>query len=154
MLLKPENQKLLRERLEKSKQRSSLQQSKLLEQLSNVDQWNSPTPTNCLQHLEVIHSEIEGDTIDSGSCPYDQVSQMTTSVTIPITSQMTELVESQEQPRNIENHESPTESVDSTQGSSLTSIRMLKVLDVHSYVHKALRESALRSWLNSRTIEE
>lgn len=120
---------------------------------SNVDQWSS----NCVQELEEVrHSQMEGDAIHSESVRWsvDQVSPTTTSDTLPITRQMTELEEIDQGPRSIENVRPSTEADDGKEGSSLTSIRRLKVLDVHSYVHKALRESALRSWLHSRRIEE
>ncbi|KAL3684726.1 hypothetical protein R1sor_002748 [Riccia sorocarpa] len=41
-----------------------------------------------------------------------------------------------------------------SENTDLTSIRKLKTLDVHSYVHDALRQSFLRSHLRSRKIEE
>lgn len=36
----------------------------------------------------------------------------------------------------------------------LSTLRRLKKLNVHEYVHNALRESYLRSWLKSRGIAE
>ncbi|CAM6099660.1 unnamed protein product [Calypogeia fissa] len=178
-LLKPENQRRLRERLEQSKQRGNQQQSQLPQEPSNVDQSSSPAPTNCLQDLEepvedsdtegdtfdftfslqdleeARDSAMKGDTFDLVRSPPDQISShMTKSVTGPIATQMTELEESDGQPKAIENFQSSTESVEGKEDNSLTSIRRLKVLDVHSYVHNALRESAMRSWLNSRTIQE
>lgn len=46
------------------------------------------------------------------------------------------------------------QSSDDDEDSSLSTMRRLKTLDVHSYVHKALRESFLRSHLRARQIEE
>lgn len=147
-LLKPENQQRLRKRLETNKQQIHQTQSKGLEQPSILEHWKSPAPTISVEDVEEEwHSEMQSDSGDS-------VSMIRTSVDISKTSQMTDLLEPEEGPfGSMATMESSDGSVESEGDNSLTSIRRLKVLDVHSYVHSALRASALRSWLHSRTIE-
>jgi hypothetical protein len=51
-------------------------------------------------------------------------------------------------------HENPKESITSQAELGVSTMRLLKKLDVHDYVHGALRRSHMRSWLQSRKIEE
>jgi hypothetical protein len=46
------------------------------------------------------------------------------------------------------------ESITSQAELGVSTMRLLKKLDVHDYVHGALRRSHMRSWLQSRKIEE
>ncbi len=54
----------------------------------------------------------------------------------------------------VASHENPKEIITSQAELGVSTMRLLKKLDVHDYVHGALRTSHMRSWLQSRKIEE